>query len=78
MTSTHLHRTQYTKLARARRKSVVRVSRGVSVVYTTGNPERLVDSFNRWQRTRAFHKISEPGGLCAVDLLRQSRDAGFF
>ena len=78
MTSTLLHRPQDTKLARARRKSVVRVSRGVRVVYTTGNRERLVDSFNRWQRTKAFHKISEAGGLGAVDMLRRSRDDGFF
>ena len=33
------------------------------MVYTTGNPKRLVDSFNRWQRTKAFHKISEAGGV---------------
>ncbi len=78
MTSTLLHRTQDAKPARARRKSVMRVSQGASVVYTTGNRMRLVDSFNRWQRTKAFHKISEAGGLCAVDMLRQSRDDGFF
>ena len=78
MTSTLLHRTQDAKPARARRKSVMRVSRDSSVVYTTGNRKRLVDSFNRWQRTKAFHKISEAGGLCAVDVLRQSRDDGYF
>ncbi len=78
MTSTLLDRTQDAKPARARRKSVMRVSQGASVVYTTGNRKRLVDSFNRWQRTKAFHKTSEAGGPCAVDMLRQSRDDGFF
>ena len=78
MTSTLLDRTQDSKPARARRKSVMRVSQGASVVYTTGNRERLVDSFNRWQRTKAFHKISEAGGLGVVDMLRRSRDDGFF
>ena len=77
MTSAFLRRTQDTKPARAGSNSVMRVSQGASVVYTTGNRERLVDSFNRWRRTKAFQKISEVGGLCAVDMLRQSRDDGF-
>ena len=67
MTSTLLHRAQDAKPARARRKSVMRVPQGASVVYTSGNRKRLVDSFQRWLRTKAFHKISQADAPGAVE-----------
>ena len=78
MTSTLVQRAQDAKPVRARRKSVMRVPLGVSVVYTSGNRKRLVDSFGRWRRTKAFHKTSEADFPGVVELLRQSRDSGFF
>lgn len=78
MTSTLVHRAQDAKPARARRNSVMRVPQGAGVVYTSGNRKRLVDSFQRWLRTKAFHRTSEADSPGAVELLRQSRDRGFF
>ena len=78
MTSTLAQRTQDVRSAHARRKPVMRVPTGARVVYTSGNRKRLVDSFGRWLRTRAFRKTSEADAPGVVELLRQSRDCGFF
>ena len=76
MTSQYVHPTHDAKPARARRKPVLRVSQGASVVSTSGNRKRFDESFKRWQRTKAFQTVSETAGV--VEQLRRSRDAGYF
>ena len=76
MTSQYAHPTHDAKPARARRKPVLRVSQGASVVSTSGNRKRFDESFKRWQRTKAFHAVSETAGV--VEELSRSRDAGYF
>ena len=76
MTSQYARPTHDAKPARARRKPVLRVSQGASVVSTSGNRKRFDESFKRWQRTKAFHTVSETAGV--VEELRRSRDAGYF
>lgn len=58
------------------RKLASRVPTGVSTISITGNRKRFRESFKRWQRTEAFHAVSETAGV--VDALRRSRDAGYF
>ena len=76
MPSTHSHPTHDAKPIRARCKPVLRVPLGASVVSTSGNRKRFDESFKRWQRTKAFHAVSETAGV--VEQLRRSRDAGYF
>ena len=76
MNSEHAHPTQDAKPARTRRKTVLRETQGASVVSTSGNRKRFDESFKRWQRTKAFHTVSETAGV--VEELRRSRDAGYF
>ena len=76
MPSTHSRTAPDTKLTRTRRKPVLRVARGASVVSTTGNRKRFGESFKRWQRTKAFHAVSESAGV--MEEMRRSRDAGYF
>ena len=75
MPSTHSRTAPDTKLTRTRRKPVLRVARGASVVSTTGNRKRFGESFKRWQRTKAA-AASESAGV--MEEMRRSRDAGYF
>lgn len=78
MPSIRSHPAHDAKPARSRRKSVLRVPQGASVVSATGDRKRFGDSFKRWQRTKAFHIVSDAAGGGVVDELRRSRDAGYF
>ena len=69
-------RSTHSYAASPRRKPVMRVPPGTSVVTTTGNAKRFDESFKRWQRTKAFHTVSETAGV--VEDLRRSRNAGYF
>lgn len=76
MDSKNLHPTRDAKPVRVRRKPALRVPLGASMVSTSGNQKRFDESFKRWQRTKAFHVVSEKAGV--VEELRRSRDAGYF
>ena len=64
------------KPTRARSKPVLCVPFGTNVVSTTGNRKHFDESFKCWQRTKAFHAVSETAEV--VGELRRSRDAGYF
>lgn len=63
---------------RPRIRPVVRIVAGASVIYTTGNRKRLADSFARWERTKAFHKLGEADEPSVLEVLRAARDSGYF